>query len=124
MLDDFGGIDRIAWRAEMGEGNNRLWRMTLSYLGWTVPLLARGDASDVAMIRRAIDSLMAQNQWDVPGVFRDVWHPYSASHRLINLLTGHALLRAASRLFSTLFRVEIQAVDMSVDAARKSACAT
>jgi Heparinase II/III-like protein/Heparinase II/III N-terminus len=92
---DFGGIDRIAWRAEMGEGNNRLWRMTLSYLGWTVPLLARGDASDVAMIRRAIDSLMAQNHWDVPGVFRDVWHPYSASHRLINLLTGHALLRAA-----------------------------
>ncbi|ANW00192.1 hypothetical protein LMTR13_08405 [Bradyrhizobium icense] len=92
---DFGGIDRIAWRIEMGEGNNRLWRMTLSYLGWTVPLLARGAASDVAMIRRAIDSLVAQNQWDVPGVFRDVWHPYSASHRLINLLAGHALLRAA-----------------------------
>ncbi|MBI5260652.1 MAG: heparinase II/III family protein [Bradyrhizobium sp.] len=92
---DFGGIDRIAWRVEMGEGNNRLWRMTLSYLGWTVPLLARGAARDVSMIRRAIDSLVAQNQWNVPGVFRDVWHPYSASHRLINLLAGYALFRAA-----------------------------
>ena len=92
---DFGGIDRIAWRVEMGEGNNRLWRMTLSYLGWAVPLLARGAAGDVAMVRRAIDGLVAQNQWDVPGVFRDVWHPYSASHRLINLLAGHALSRAA-----------------------------
>ncbi|WP_024512546.1 heparinase II/III family protein [Bradyrhizobium sp. ARR65] len=92
---DFGGIDRIAWRVEMGEGNNRLWRMTLSYLGWTVPLLARGTASDVAMIHRTIESLVAQNQWNVPGVFRDVWHPYSASHRLINLIAGYALLRAA-----------------------------
>jgi hypothetical protein len=92
---DFGGIDRIAWRVEMGEGNNRLWRMTLSYLGWCVPVLARGDPSEVAMIRRAVDSLVAQNQWDVPGVFRDVWHPYSASHRLINLLAGYGLLRAA-----------------------------
>jgi hypothetical protein len=92
---DFGGIDRIAWRIEMGEGNNRLWRMTLSYLGWTVPFLAGGAASDVAMIRRTIDSLVAQNQWAVPGVFRDIWHPYSASHRLINLLAGYALLRAA-----------------------------
>jgi hypothetical protein len=92
---DFGGIDRIAWRVEMGEGNNRLWRMTLSYLGWAVPLLARGEPSDVAMIRRAIDRLGAQNRWDVPGVFRDVWHPYSASHRVINLLAGYALFRAA-----------------------------
>ncbi len=92
---DFGGIDRVAWRVELGEGNNRLWRMTLSYLGWTVPLLARGDARDVAMVRSAIDGLVAQTGWDKPGVFRDVWHPYSASHRLINLLAGYALSHAA-----------------------------
>lgn len=97
---DFGAIDRIAWRVEMGEGNNRLWRMTLSYLGWTVPILARGAADDIAIIRRAVDSLVAQNQWNVPGVFRDVWHPYSASHRLINLLAGCALLRAANECHS------------------------
>src|SRR5690242_1824084 len=37
---------------------------------------------------------------------------------------AHALLRAASRLFSTLLRPETPSVDNSVDAARKSACAT
>src|ERR1035441_3694467 len=37
---------------------------------------------------------------------------------------SRALLRAASRLFSTLLRSASPGVDMSVDAARKSACAT
>lgn len=92
---DFGAPGAIGWRRELGEGNNRLWRMTLSYMGWAVPLLARGEPAMLAAVLAALDSLERQNSWSEAGVFRDVWHPYSASHRLINLLAGLALFRAA-----------------------------
>lgn len=88
---DFGGLAGVKWRAEMGEGSNRLWRMTLSYFGWAVPLLQTGATRDLEVVRCMIESLEKQNPLQAPGVFRDVWHPYSASHRLINLLAGLAL---------------------------------
>lgn len=93
---DFGAPGAIAWRQELGEGNNRLWRMTLSYLGWAVPLLARGDPVSLATVLATLDSLERQNSWSEAGVFRDVWHPYSVSHRLINLIAGLALFRAVA----------------------------
>jgi len=92
---DFGGFDRIQWRRDLGEKNNPLWRMNLAYMGWLVCLLARGQPAELQRARLAIESLEAQNGWRQPGVFRDVWHPYAASHRLINLLCGLALYRAA-----------------------------
>src|ERR1700683_37596 len=91
----FGAIERVEWRRELGERNNPLWRMNLSYMGWAVPLLAGGDAAMAVLVRRMVDSLAAQNPWSSPGVFRDVWHPYSVSHRLINLLVGASLYQAA-----------------------------
>lgn len=92
---DFGGIDRVSWRGEFREGNNPLRRMTLAYFGWAVPLLARGQAAELEIVRKLLVSLEAQNPFRVAGVFRDVWNAYAASHRLINLLSGLALHRAA-----------------------------
>lgn len=91
---DFGGIDRVAWRGAFDEGNNPLRRMTLAYMGWAVPLLARGRADDLSTVVRLLASLEAQNPFTAGGVFRDVWNAYTASHRLINLLSGLALFRA------------------------------
>lgn len=92
---DFGDIAEIPWRGDFQEGNNPLRRMTLAYMGYAVPLLARGRAEDLAVIHTLLSGLEDQNQWSASGIFRDVWNPYTASHRLINLLSGLALYRAA-----------------------------
>ena len=85
---DFGSLDALAWRRDLGEGNNALWRMTLSYCGYLPPLLASGDGRALPIAASLVRSLERQNSFAAPGVFRDVWNPYSASHRLINLLVG------------------------------------
>lgn len=92
---DFGDVAAIDWRGEFHEGNNPLRRMTLAYMGYAVPLLARGKAEDLAVVQTVLEGLETQNPWSAAGVFRDVWNPYTASHRLINLLSGLALFRAS-----------------------------
>ena len=84
----FGGLDAVAWRRDLGEGNNALWRMTLSYFGFAPPLLASGEAQALQTVAALVRSLERQNSFAAAGVFRDVWNPYSASHRLVNLLVG------------------------------------
>jgi hypothetical protein len=88
---DFGAIESIQWRGDFREGVNPLRRMTLAYMGYVPPLLARGRAEDLAVVNRLLTSFEAGNQWHMPGVLGDSWHPYAASHRLINLLAGLAL---------------------------------
>lgn len=88
---DFGDIDNISWRGEFHEGNNPLRRMNLAYMGYVVPLLAEGKEGDLNLVCRLLDGLETQNPWSAPGVFRDVWNAYTASHRMINLLSGLAL---------------------------------
>jgi len=91
---DFGSIEAIPWRGDFHEGNNPLRRMTLAYMGYAVPLLARGQVNDLDIILHLLRGLDADNPWSAPGVFRDVWNTYTASHRLINLLCGLTLYRA------------------------------
>jgi uncharacterized heparinase superfamily protein len=92
---DFGAPETVRWRGEFHEGDNPLRRMTLAYMGYAVPLLARGRAEDAKTVASLVASLEAQNQWSSRGVLRDVWNPYTASHRLINLIAGLALYRAS-----------------------------
>ncbi len=92
---DFGSVEQVSWRGEFHEGNNPLRRMNLAYMGYAVPLLARGRAEDLGAICALVTSLDRQNAWSSPGVFRDVWNAYTASHRLINLLSALALYRKA-----------------------------
>lgn len=91
---DFGAPDRIDWRGDFGDGDNPLRRMTLSYMGAAVPALASGGGA-LDATATMLASLERDNPWHIPGVLRDVWNPYAASHRLINLLAGLALHRAA-----------------------------
>jgi hypothetical protein len=88
---NFGDVDKISWRGEFHEGNNPLRRMNLAYMGYVVPLLAEGKEGDLDIVCRLLDGLETQNPWSAPGVFRDVWNAYTASHRMINLLSGLAL---------------------------------
>jgi hypothetical protein len=92
----FAGPAAVEWRRDLGEDNNPLWRMNLSYMGYAVPLLATGRDEDLALVESLVESLEAQNPWNVPGVFRDVWFSYAVSHRIINLLAGIACWQRAS----------------------------
>lgn len=92
---DFGSVAAIDWRGDFQEGNNPLRQMNLAYMGYAVPLLAQGRVSDLRAMVELLKSLDAQNPFAAKGVFRDVWNAYTASHRLINLLSGLALYRAA-----------------------------
>jgi len=89
---DFGGLDSVEWRRELGEKNNPLWRMNLSYLGYLVPLFERNARTALPIAQTLLASMKAQNPWSTPGIFRDVWHPYTVSHRTINLLVCLQLL--------------------------------
>ena len=84
---DFGSLERIDWRRDLGEKNNRLWRMTLAYMGYLVPLFEIDPFSALTVAHSLLASMQEQNPWSSSGVFRDVWHPYAASHRVINLLS-------------------------------------
>jgi hypothetical protein len=92
----FGSPGLVEWRRNLGEENNPLWRMNLSYFGYAVPLLAAGADDDLSLVVLMVESLEEQNPWNAPGVFRDVWFSYSVSHRIINLLAGISLWVGAS----------------------------
>lgn len=88
---EFGSPERIAWRCDLGENNSPLWRLTLAYFGWAVPLLADGSRESLKRIADCLRHMEHEVDWAKPNVFRDIWNPYTASHRLINLLSGLAL---------------------------------
>ena len=85
---DFGTVEEVRWRKELGEGNVALWRMTLGCFGYAPPLLAGGDPAALRVVASLVASLEGQNPFAARGVFRDIWNPYCASHRLVNLLLG------------------------------------
>lgn len=85
---DFGSLEGVRWRSDLDGGNIALRRMTLGYFGYAPPLLATGEPAALGAVASLVASLSAQNPFSAPGVFRDIWNPYCASHRLLNLLLG------------------------------------
>jgi hypothetical protein len=84
---DFGAPEDIDWRGDFAEGDNPLRRMTLAYLGHIF------TTGDLTLVERMVASLEDGNPFSAPGVFRDVWNPYAASHRIINLMAWMALYK-------------------------------
>lgn len=83
----FSSFSDIAWRADLGEGRSPLRRLTLAYFGWAVPLLATGRLDDLERVEAALTGLDSL-PWSRTSIFRDLWNPYTACHRAINLLAG------------------------------------
>ena len=94
---DFGSLKGVRWRTDLDGGNIALRRMTLGYFGYAPPLLATGDPAALGAVASLVASLSAQNPFSAPGVFRDIWNPYCASHRLLNLLLGLHLFEHRQR---------------------------
>ncbi|MBI4182716.1 MAG: heparinase II/III family protein [Proteobacteria bacterium] len=92
---EFGGLERVDWRIGVGDPDWHLWRMSLAYMGYAVPLMARGKRGGLAVVLSLVGGLEAGAPFAAAGVFRDAWNPYAASHRAINLLSGLALYLGA-----------------------------
>ncbi len=69
-----------------------LWQMSLGYLGYMLPACDGDDAS----ARRAFIELAVGfsdfESWSAPSAQDRHWHPYSVSHRLINMIAGRQFL--------------------------------
>ena len=92
---DLGVWPHIDWRVDLGEGNNPLWRMNLSYFGYLVPILAGGNPDDLRKAAALIADFEKSCSLAAPGVLRDAWTAFAASFRVINLLAAWTLYREA-----------------------------
>lgn len=91
---DFGSIQAIDWHHTIpAEKDLHLWRMKLAHLGFICPMLVSGTATH----HRAVEDLLARfdaaTGFDVAGCFSSYWFPYSASHRILSLLSGYLIAR-------------------------------
>ena len=85
---DFGGIHNFDWKRRLNTEDSLLWRLNLGYMGYAVPWLASGKPIDLERTSALVRGLSEKNTWLMPGVFKDIWNPYTVSHRIVNLLTG------------------------------------
>lgn len=92
---DLGAWPRLDWRVDLGEKNNPLWRMNLSYLGYLVPMLASGKPEALRDAAALICDFEANCGPGAPGALRDAWTAFATSFRVIHLLAGWTLYREA-----------------------------
>lgn len=88
---DFGAAENIDWRGDFTEGDNPLRRMVLAYMGYAPLMAADAGATGVGAAADLVRDLERAAPLALPGVHADIWHPYAASHRLINLSAALAL---------------------------------
>jgi hypothetical protein len=88
---DLGTWPGIDWRVDLGEANNPLWRMNLSYFGYTVPMLATGQLEALRDVAALIADFDARCGLGAPGVLRDAWTSFATSFRIVHLLAGWTL---------------------------------
>ena len=90
---DFGPWPGLNWRVDLGEKNNPLWRMNLSYFGYLVPMLASGRPEALRDAAALLSDFETNCGPGAPGALRDAWTAFAASFRVIHLLAGWTLYR-------------------------------
>jgi len=90
---DLGPWPALDWRVDLGEANNPLWRMNLSYFGYLVPMLAEGRLTSLRAASALIKDFDMNNGPGAPGALRDAWTPFSTAIRIVNLLTAWTAYR-------------------------------
>lgn len=91
---DFGSVGGIDWHHELAvEKDLHLWRMKLAHMGFIGPMLVSGAEVHLKAVEEIISGFPAKARFDVPGCFSSYWFPYSASHRVLNILSGYLIAR-------------------------------
>lgn len=78
--------------AEVPEDLPYLWQMSLGYLGYMLPACAQGSRGEQLAFIALAAGFASPDSWAAPNAHDRHWHPYSASHRLINMIAGRQWL--------------------------------
>lgn len=80
--------------ADIPEDLPYLWQMSLGYLGYMLPACASGDAAAGRAFVDLAAGFADEASWAASKAHDRHWHPYSASHRVINMIAGRQFLAA------------------------------
>ncbi len=96
---DFGAAAAVDWHHKVpAERDFHLWRQKLAHMGFICPMLIRGDAKQIAAVSDLIHGFRAQADFGRAECYSSVWFPYSASHRILAILSGYLIARASRDL--------------------------
>jgi len=100
---DFGNIGAINWHHTIPvEKDLHLWRMKLAHLGFICPMLVSGTVTHHQAVEAILARFNASNSFAVSGCFSSYWFPYSASHRILSVLSGYLVARQERTLAPSL----------------------
>jgi hypothetical protein len=108
---EFGSAEEINWNINLNEKNNPLWLMTLSYMSILIKIVDSDNPRKLSYISSIIKNFKENTKISNKGSTRSVWHPYAASHRLINYLTTLSYLDKDSDIKGEYGFVKDQLID-------------
>lgn len=101
----FGSPWKIDWHHKLiVENDLHLWRMKLAHMGFICPMLISGSNAHLQAVETIISGFHKNAHFDVPGCFTSYWFPYSASHRVLNILSGYLIARESRTISAPLQR--------------------
>lgn len=96
---DFGAASSVDWHHKVpAEKDFHLWRQKLGHMGFICPMLIRGDAAQLAGVADLIEGFREQADFGRAECYTSVWFPYSASHRILAILSGYLIARESRDL--------------------------
>lgn len=100
---DFGNPQSIDWHHKIPEEINfHLWRQKLNHLGFVGAMLAEGQ-NYLSAVESILDSYQAHEHFNNSECFSSMWFTYSASHRVLAILSGLAIGNSKSIIGKNLF---------------------
>jgi len=100
---DFGSVAKIDWHHTIAvEKDLHLWRMKLAHLGFICPMLVSGTTAHHQAVEEILARFNASSSFAVDGCFSSYWFPYSASHRILSVLSGYLVARQERSLGASL----------------------
>ncbi len=81
-----------------------LWQMSLGYMGYGLSAAASDDPDARRIFLALAEGFASAQSWAAPRAQDRHWHPYCASHRLINMIAGRSLLEGRAEDLSGLDR--------------------
>lgn len=99
----FGSLSEVDWHHQVQEETNfHLWRQKLNHLGFIGAMLGQGKKYHKS-IEALLDSFGCYADFSNRGYFTSVWFTYSASHRVLALLSGLYSSHKRGPISDTLF---------------------
>lgn len=91
---DFGSASAVNWHHKVSaEQDFHLWRQKLNHMGFICPMLIRGDEEQLGAVVDFILGFRQQASFGHAECFSSAWFPYSASHRILAIMSGYLIAR-------------------------------